>query len=44
MVMFSSTSAIERAEIATNNRDAVSNASVITSNDSPVADAWPAVT
>src|SRR5262249_16049595 len=34
MVMFSSTAAIECAEIATNKRDAVSNASVIASDES----------
>ena len=37
MVIVSSTKAIERAETATSNRDAVNNASVITSTDSAVA-------
>jgi hypothetical protein len=39
-VMVSSTCAIERAEMATNNRDAVSNASVIKSTESSCAAAF----
>ena len=37
MVMVSSTWEIERADMATSSRDAVSNASVIVSSDSPAA-------
>ena len=40
MVMVSSTCAMERAEMPTSNRDAVSNASVITSSDSSAAVAF----
>jgi hypothetical protein len=43
MVIVSSTRAIERAEIATSNRDAVNNASVITSTDSAATVALPTV-